>query len=237
MTEIDYYESERNSFTPQPPPSMVARHARWLSIPRPPGPRSIDSITPVVDYTGVRLANQVLNTIATLPKWQANVSRDQRRAVMHKAFVEPAESFTPSSGNITFIGPTSAGKTTGATHAYLCMVERCFREYTRFPAAKMIKATTIANARRNAKLGDEAEVITEAQTIGLLLLDDIGQGDDRDNSLFEVLDYRYDRGLPTIATSGLTVEQMTQRYGEHFVRRLVQTGDKRGRILSAFPRR
>ena len=56
----------------------------------------------------------------------------------------------------------------------------------------------------------------------------------RDRTVSEVLVYRYDHGLQTIVTSGLTFAQLVERYGEAMVRRPLECAGKDGKIISLF---
>jgi DNA replication protein DnaC len=218
------YDREIEEWAPCPPTSMVMRHMRWMS-------------RHVYDRVADSAYRNAFACVSTLSRWAVNATADERRAAMSRAFIEPSESCEPrGSGNLIFAGPTGCGKTVAVAHLMMSIWGRGLVERRAWSAAKLFKATTIANARRNAKLGQEAEILDEAKQISLLILDDVGQGDDRDSALFEVIDHRYDEQKPSIVTTGLTTPQLTERYGEHFVRRLVQTGTS-GRIISVFPKK
>jgi hypothetical protein len=67
------------------------------------------------------------------------------------------------------------------------------------------KARHLAFARRHHALGrGEPPIVVAAKRASLLLLEDLGKGDDADfdGLIFDVIDHRYDRSLPTIITSG-----------------------------------
>jgi DNA replication protein DnaC len=79
-------------------------------------------------------------------------------------------------------------------------------------------------ARKIHPLGEEEpEEVTRAMRASLLVLDDLG-AEPLDTVIFEVLDQRYSRGLPTIVTSGLTPSAIRERYGDAAWRRLSERG-------------
>lgn len=58
----------------------------------------------------------------------------------------------------------------------------------------------------------------------LLVLDDVGQeGEFGIAAVAHVIQHRYDRVKPMIATTGFTVEQLVSRYGAGVARRLIET--------------
>jgi DNA replication protein DnaC len=104
------------------------------------------------------------------------------------------------------------------------------------PAALWQYARALAHAARMHPLGQgECEAITNARGASLLILDDLGL--ERDPAeIVDVVHERYERNRPTWTTSGLTLPQLTERYGEAFVRRLGQVGGRPALVVNAFPR-
>ena len=89
--------------------------------------------------------------------------------------------------------------------------------------ANFAKAADLGAARRCHALGEgEPEALQDAVDAELLLLDDLGQDEKRNNTMMDVLDARYDACRPTLVTSGFTVEQLGERYGQALVRRIVE---------------
>lgn len=122
----------------------------------------------------------------------------------------------------------------GLVHLLLAMWERSFRGRVPVPLAMFVKAAALAAARRCHPLGEgEPKLLVDAPEAALLLLDDLGQDERRDNVMMDVLDARYDAGLPTVCTSGFTLEQLSERYGQALVRRITETNGK-GRIVNLF---
>lgn len=108
------------------------------------------------------------------------------------------------------MGPTGCGKTTAAALLVLRSAP---------PSLHWCYATDLAVADRYHRLGDgEPPAIQQAKTARALVLDDIGA--ESSAALWTVLNHRYHEGLPTIATTGLTREELTHAIGAAAVRRL-----------------
>lgn len=111
---------------------------------------------------------------------------------MAREIVAATEGYDCKTG-LLIIGRTGTGKTIGTVHLLLTMWDRSFRERTDVPAPMFMKSTDLAAARRCHALGEgEPPIVVHAAEAPLLVLDDLGQDDKRDNTVFEVLDTRYD---------------------------------------------
>jgi len=140
--------------------------------------------------------------------------------------------------NLLMLGSTGAGKTTAA--AYLLRRLCAFgvdQGGEALELAKLIRwqsCRELTNTVREYPLGEGMpETIMRCQNARLLILDDLGAGDDK-GALERVLNVRYERGWATITTSGLQYRELVTALGEHLVRRLVETHGKQGRVLQAF---
>jgi hypothetical protein len=224
----DPNKPERESWNPMPPPSMLERLLEWITA------EHADFRNPRLPHMRTSV-NDALRTLATLPAFPKTCTAAERRAKMHKTFVEPAEAFDPrTTGNVIFMGETGRGKTVGAAHAVFSLWQRRLAALEPLPKVLFVKHTEISNARRNSRLGQEAQLLDDAAEVEVLVIDDIGQGnDDRDTALFELVDRRYDTAKATIATTGLTVPEFETKVGEALLRRLLET-KRRGRLLSTF---
>lgn len=120
--------------------------------------------------------------------------------------------------------------------------ERDYDHLTRTRGRYLVwaRAFDLANARLEHALGrGEADDIRNAVKCDFLVLDDIGWESKRaggDDVVLEVIAERYDSGRPTCATSGLRIGQFIERYGEAVMRRIVETGGPRGKVLDLWPR-
>jgi DNA replication protein DnaC len=119
----------------------------------------------------------------------------------------------------TLLGPATAGKTSLAVamaHAWAIAHAR---------PALFLAAVDLGVARQQHGLGEgEPPLVRQAMSAPLLVLDDVGQEADFGSSVVaHVIQHRYDRVKPTIATTGFTVEQLVSRYGAGVARRLIET--------------
>jgi DNA replication protein DnaC len=91
--------------------------------------------------------------------------------------------------------------------------------------ALFLAAVDLGVARQQHGLGEgESPVVGQAMTAPMLVFDDLGQeAQDGTPVVAHVIQRRYDRVRPTIATTGLTVEQLVSRYGAGVARRLIET--------------
>lgn len=222
--------------SPCPPPHMVLQHAAWLRAwnSRCVGhshtqcrPERLSPGTKAV----IAAAKNISEVAAKLPVWPSRQTAAIRRSKMAAEIISATEDYDGTTG-LLLIGKTGAGKTVGAVHTAFSLWERCFRERVAVPFILFVKATDLAAARRCHALGEgEPELVLEATEAPLLLLDDLGQDDKRDNTVFEVLDARYDAQRPTVVTSGFPVEEISARYGQALVRRIVETNGA-GKIVN-----
>jgi DNA replication protein DnaC len=117
-------------------------------------------------------------------------------------------------GFLVMLGDVGTGKTHLAVG-----VMRAFRS-----SFRLVKQSTLLRMLRQTYRDDGAEdPISECQKTGLLVLDELGvSGGGRDEfpMLHELLDYRYSERKPTIITSNLAWEGLSQVLGERLVDRL-----------------
>lgn len=160
-----------------------------------------------------------------------------------------ATGLRPEHGGRLICGPTGIGKST----ALVSVLWRC--EWARPEAthrdddfsatpqgdwAFWARAADLPFARLSHGLGEgEAELVALAKNAPVLVLDDLGWESQRAGAadvIAEVIGERYDRGRITWATTGMRPEQVTEKYGEAFVRRICETGGKAGKVMDLWPR-
>ncbi len=92
-------------------------------------------------------------------------------------------------------------------------------------AAAFVPAVDLGVARQQHGLGEgEPRRVLQAMAAPLLVLDDVGQEVEIGIPVVaHVLQRRYDHVKATVATSGLTVDQLVARYGSGVARRLLET--------------
>jgi DNA replication protein DnaC len=120
---------------------------------------------------------------------------------------------------VTLLGAATAGKTSLAVamaHAWARVQGR---------PGLFCAAVDIGVARQQHGLGEgEPPIVRQAMSAPLLVLDDVGQeGEFGIAPVAHVIQHRYDRVKPMIATTGFTVEQLVSRYGAGVARRLIET--------------
>lgn len=123
-----------------------------------------------------------------------------------------------------FLGPSGFGKTTAAG----ALVRRAINEFAqslgeRFTEVRRLCWTTaseVAQAERRHPLGEgRPPIVMQAIGASALVLDDIGL-EGNAAAVVEIITTRYDRCLPTIATTGLTRKQLTEHLSAAGVRKL-----------------
>jgi DNA replication protein DnaC len=120
---------------------------------------------------------------------------------------------------VTLLGPAGSGKSTLAV-----TLAKAWTSVNARPSV-FVAAVDLGVARQQHGLGEgEAALVRRAMGAELAVLDDLGVELDAGAPVVaHVLHHRYDRERPTIATTGLSVEQLANRYGAGVARRLVET--------------
>jgi DNA replication protein DnaC len=81
--------------------------------------------------------------------------------------------------------------------------------------------------------------VSRAVTARFLVLDDLGWESRRSNAddvVCEVIAARYDAGRITYATTGLRIGQLEERYSSAVVRRLLESGGLKGKVIDCWPK-
>lgn len=160
-----------------------------------------------------------------------------------------ADTYATEDGGKLIIGPTSIGKTSAVVWAVKRVVKLSRAEFRKNAEAVGVpgpigkglsvcwtRAVELASARLQHGLGEgEAPMIRKAEDARLLVIDDLGW-ETRSDTLEAVLACRYDRGLPTLVTSGKTAGELVERYGQAFLRRIVESRGEWGAVLDLFPK-
>ena len=186
-----------------------------------------------------------LEPLDNAPNWDhARIDSPDFAAKVHSRLQRFATKYELKHGNVALLGPSGTGKTTAALalvrrladELYQAEVERGPDWYSqpsadliRWSRSRWVTAHEIARARREHRLGQsDAPLIRECMEAPLLVVDEMGF-EPVDGTIFEIVDVRYGRKLPTIVTSGLTSGEFAKRYGAALLRRL--TDDGVGRLL------
>ncbi|MBE7480246.1 MAG: hypothetical protein HS104_09720 [Polyangiaceae bacterium] len=156
-----------------------------------------------------------------------------------------AEQLSPEHGGRLICGPTGIGKTT----ALVAATRRLIADNVEHPDPnrplagvdlRWVRAADLPIARLGHGLGHgEAELVERARNCQILCLDDLGWESRRagaDDVIGEVIAYRYDTGRVTWVTTGLKPEQVVEKYGEAFTRKICEAGARAGKVLDLWPK-
>lgn len=157
-------------------------------------------------------------------------------------------------GNLLVLGPTRIGKTSGIALLVRLAMQRAAGSTYKFDPtesrfwggcqdhmglAELIRwqsCRDLTTAVKEFPLGHGApEAIQRCQHARLLVLDDVGAGDDKP-TIERILNARYERRWPTITTSGLNSRELVTTFGEALVRRMSERAGKPGQIVDLFPK-
>jgi len=186
------------------------------------------------------LRDRAGNVLEELPavSWTDVADREFLRRV-HPDLATFAREHEPREhGSALLLGPSGCGKTL-AIAALAHRLVAAARAHLTEPEAQWIAgalwttAHELVRARRQHPLGEgEAPAIERAMEAIVLFIDELGC-EPASEVIFELVDHRYSRRLPTIVTSGPTLAAFASRYGDALVRRLAETGV--GTIVDVHP--
>jgi hypothetical protein len=145
-----------------------------------------------------------------------------------------------SDGSLLVVGPTGAGKTTCIRGAALRILELVASKpmdpkFVRFACGiRFVSALDLARARSTIAsrhstapaLERAARTLHDAEAATLLLLDEIGSessGFDP-SAVRDTIEFRYRHRRPMLCTSGKTIAQLVDRYGEAAARKAWASG-------------
>lgn len=129
---------------------------------------------------------------------------------------------------LIILGPTGSGKTTALIARLFSLREHARRrvlagEANPLPRFMWTSEAALKAAKQSHPLGrGESPVIRRSCTRAHLFVDEVGPAPDIELLHATIFDHRYNHGLPTTITSGLTLEQLRAQYGIAMVRRLAQ---------------
>jgi DNA replication protein DnaC len=150
-------------------------------------------------------------------RWATLDSPDLVRRVESRQAIAAAR-LAMDAASMVVLGPAGSGKTSLA-----CAILRA-------RAAKFGKATgtyatafALTKARQEHRLGDgEAPRVALAMSCRLLLIDELGAELGRNTAVPEVIHARHEAELPTMYTSGFSLDELAAKYGSGICRRLFE---------------
>ncbi len=173
---------------------------------------------------------------ASFPSWASFAQFDgaefKRATARAPGIVATCQKWEPAEGNLVLVGPTGVGKTATAVALFFRLAERALdieavqEDRQLASGAFFCTAADLVAANRAHPLGrGPAPQVRRAIRARLLVLDELGF-EPRDETIFGVIDARYKRRLAqsTIATTALDRHGLRERYGDAFVRRLLDPG-------------
>jgi hypothetical protein len=141
--------------------------------------------------------------------------------------------------NVLMCGTTRTGKSTAAAYLFRRLLGEAVRnggaEWELAEWLRWFSAEDLSTCRKTHPLGhgDPPEIL-EACNARLLFLDDAGWDQDV-IEVCSVIASRYERGWPTIITTGKTRDELTAHYGAAVVRRMREAGGKKATVIECFP--
>jgi IstB-like ATP binding protein len=168
----------------------------------------------------------------SLPSGARKATRSELEKRISPRALKAVEGWQWGGGNIVLMGATGTGKTSAAAHLVrrLCF-EAAVHGGAAFGLAQFIRwqsCRALSEVARETRLGTGTpEAVTRCQYARLLVLNDLGPTDDR-ATVERILDDRYERGWPTVTTTGLCAAELEHAFGDALARRIFECGPDRG---------
>jgi len=197
----------------------------------------------IEELRGMALA-YARRTLPSMP--HAHLGNPELAAMVAPDMLRAARTWSVKTGGLVLLGSTGAGKTTCAVAIARHRLDTAkTAEQVRIAAGIRFMSTLDLHRVRTeharsgfgaARVDSDPPMVARAKTTALLILDEVGfepAGRREDIAVvFDVAQARYNAGLPTIVTSGLSEDELARRYGEATKRRLFE----RSTVVSSFVR-
>ncbi len=157
---------------------------------------------------------------ATLPAIPENW-----RELTHPQILQAIKAWRWGNGNLILLGHTGCGKTLGAAVLARRILREapCPRAWARAKRIVFVDAAQLALAREQHGLGQgEAPLVERCTSASLLFLDELGYLDKDTGVVEQVIDARSKANRPVVVTSGMTPEELVDRYGAAIGRKLME---------------
>ena len=155
---------------------------------------------------------------------QLGKSHRQVMAAVLQHFKNYAEQFTPRSRGAILLGKTGLGKTHLSLAVVNRLVERGFNVYYDSAAGLLNRL----EKQRFSKNDTDDELEEDIFSSDLLVIDDLGTEFTTSfttAAIYDVLNTRLNRGLPTFFNSNMTLNEIEERYSQRFTSRVVGNCD------------
>jgi hypothetical protein len=171
-----------------------------------------------------------------IPKFCRKTPAELISRAKDKRLVSAAQAWDWGDPCLVMCAPTDYAKTSLAALILIRLMSRGREaEYRQWKRIRWYDASTLMGAARAWSLGSgTCPEIRQASTCDLLILDDIGNESTWQSTMFDVLQSRYERELPVIATTGFSTGQLLTHCGDAILRRLVQRNGKMGEIIDCW---
>lgn len=160
-----------------------------------------------------------LETVPVRYRWCSYDAPDLTKRVLDRAAATKARAaIVGGADRLLFTGDgAGVGKTVLATCSLLAAAA------TRGLRGRFIEAQSLAMTRALARLGAEPDVVVSAFEVDALVLDELGADKPVHSSpIAEILHRRHADMKLTIVTTGLTLDQLAEKYGDGIARRLTE---------------
>ncbi len=174
-----------------------------------------------------RIARWLESMVACIPSMCQAPAEELFARVKSQQAVAATRRAQGGSG-IVWVGPSGSGKTTLACAAMRETAERvakCSQKGDRRPTHMFLRAAELAVASKQQALGEGTpEIVKRASSADLLVLDELGSEmrSPHWRDVEDVVFARYERAMPTWVTTWTTADDIAERYGEGFARRVFE---------------
>ncbi len=178
-------------------------------------------------------ASELLRTI--LPPAMRAPRGELINRIARPELTKACEKWQWGDGNMLLIGPSSVGKTS----AVAFLVYRLIRKgaidgglaWERAQGIVFTDARSLCARVREHGMGHgESEYLHEAKWATLLVLDDLA-GDADAGIINDLMNHRYQQERRTITTTGLSVLQLSNTFGQALVRRLCESAGQPSHVV------
>jgi hypothetical protein len=215
------------SLPPQPRPVAVEPPALPRAALAPPAEVGLD-----VDE--VRRARE--NLWLRIPKVHRVPPVELDRRVNDRRIAQAVNGWDFGSPCVLICGPTESGKSSAAAMMVIrLMVKGRESDWCKWRTIKWFGASELMSSAREWSLGSgDCPTVRAASNCQILVLDDLGNEQEWQTTMFDLLQRRYERCLTNIVTTGLRPADLVKRYGDAILRRLVQRDGKNGIIVNCW---